>query len=66
LSWLEDIRNLLFTCHRAREVWKAVDLDGSIKRLGSCVLEEILFITSTNARALHREIYLNVLFNIPL
>jgi hypothetical protein len=26
-------------------VWKAVGLDGSIKRLGSCVLEEILFTT---------------------
>jgi ribonuclease HI len=44
----EDMRHLLFTCLRAREVWKSLGLSDYIdqaligERSGSCVLEEIL------------------------
>lgn len=44
----EDIRHLIFTCKRAKEVWKALGLDDFLKqfmatdRSGSVILEEIL------------------------
>nr|XP_020200228.1 uncharacterized protein LOC109786057 [Aegilops tauschii subsp. strangulata] len=47
-EWVADIRHLLFTCSRARKVWKALGLMDEIEksllvdRSGSVVLEEIL------------------------
>jgi hypothetical protein len=48
LKGAEDIRHLMFTCDRAKDVWKALGLDHvinqalSLDRSGSVVLEEIL------------------------
>jgi hypothetical protein len=48
MQGLEDIRHLMFTCRRAKEVWKLLGLEEVIDnavcldRSGSVVLEEIL------------------------
>jgi hypothetical protein len=48
MSSCEDIKHLLFTCTRAKEIWDSLDLSNrldsvtGIDRLGSVVVEEII------------------------